>query len=834
MRTLIRAGFRDLIRRPLFSGLMLAGLALGVAVVIAIDLASQSAVRAFELSTDTVVGRTTHRVVGGPTGVPEELYREIRSRSGIAQAAPVVEGLVSVLDFEKRPMRILGIDLFAEAPFRDHLGPELPFDPNFQPFFTESGMVIIGEELAAANQLAPGAELAVQVDDRLETLTILGIVSTFGSSDILLMDIAAAQELLGASGRLSWIDLIVEDPDGVEELRSQLPSGLSIVSSSQQRETADQLTSAFRLNLTALSLLALVVGFFLIYNTMTFSVLSRRSVLGTLRSLGVSGEQIFAQIVLEAILVGLVGSLLGILLGLLLAQFALVLVTRTINDFYFLLTVGEVTLTTGIAAKAVALGVGAGALASIVPALEAARVAPVQVLRRSEIEKGARVWVPRIGRIGLALSAAGSALFMLSDDSLPRTFLGILVVVLGLAMMVPFATQVFMRLFRNLSSRVLWRMAVRGVTSQLSRVGIAIAALMVALSVTIGITLMINSFRTTVENWLEITLYSDIYVSSPAAIGNRPQASLSPSLEARLAQLEGVATVEAIRTVHIQGEFGELDLTAVDPRRVRDAGLYRFASGSARQVWDRVREGAVVISESLVFRNGIETALVLETDSGPRTFEVVGVFYDYSSDRGTVLMSREIYLENWDDPALSSLGIQALADVGVDDLADSIRAELAGTGLAVQDNQQIREEALRIFDRTFAITESLRILAVVIAFVGVLSALLALQLERRREHATLQAIGLAPEGLEKLTYLETALMGLSASLLALPAGLLLALILIHVINVRSFGWTIQLAPAIGPFLQAIVVGLVASLAAAVYPVSRLRRMSIAVAIRGEY
>ena len=140
---------------------------------------------------------------------------------------------------------------------------------------------------------------------------------------------------------------------------------------------------------------------------------------------------------------------------------------------------------------------------------------------------------------------------------------------------------------------------------------------------------------------------------------------------------------------------------------------------------------------------------------------------------------------------------------------------------------------MRIFDRTFAITQSLRVLAVVVAFIGVLSALLALQLDRRREYATLEAIGLDPEGLEKLTYLETALMGISASLMALPTGLLLALILIHVINVRSFGWTIQLTPAAGPFLQAILVGLVASLAAAVYPVSRLRRMTVAESIRGD-
>ena len=356
---------------------------------------------------------------------------------------------------------------------------------------------------------------------------------------------------------------------------------------------------------------------------------------------------------------------------------------------------------------------------------------------------------------------------------------------------------------------------------------------MVALAVTIGVTLMINSFRLTVENWLEITLYSDIYISSPATIGNRPQASLSPELQVRIEHIEGVGTVEAIRTVQVQGENGELDLTAVDPGRVRDAGLYRFASGTARQVWERIREGAIVISESLALRTDIQDDLVLETDAGPKTFEIVGIFYDYSSDRGTVLMSREIYQDHWNDPALSSLGVEALPDAGLVSLPKQFELSLQAPDWKCRRTCRYGKKPLRIFDRTFAITESLRVLAVVVAFIGVLSALLALQLERKREYATLEAIGLAPQGLEKLTYLETGLMGLSASLLALPTGLLLALILIHVINVRSFGWTIELAPAIEPFLQAIVVGVVASLAAAVYPVSRLRKMPVAEAIRGE-
>ena len=532
---------------------------------------------------------------------------------------------------------------------------------------------------------------------------------------------------------------------------------------------------------------------------------------------------------MEAFAVGLVGSILGILFGVLLAHGALILVTRTINDFYFLVTVREVVLTPEVVVKGAALGIGAGVVAALIPASEAARVQPVQVLRRSDIEASTRVWVPRMSLLGVVLTVVGAGVFLLSDESLRSSFFGVLVVVLGLALIVPQATLIFTRLVRNLSSHVHWRLAVRGVAGQLSRVGIAIAALMVAL----GVTLMINSFRTTVENWFDVTLYSYIYVSSPAAVGNRPQASLSPALEQQLENVKGVADVEPIRAVQVQSPDGELDLTAVDPARVRDAGIYRFASGTASEVWERVRGGSVVISESLQFRQGVQDEIVLETETGPEAFDVVGVFYDYSSDRGTVLMSREVYIEHWNDLALTSLGIEALPEQDASVLADAIRAELAGTGLMVQENYQLREEALRIFDRTFAITESLRILAVVVAFIGVLSALLALQLETKREYATLEAIGLAPQGLERLTYLETGLMGLSASLLALPVGLLLALILIEIINVRSFGWTIQLAPTLGPFVQAIVVGVVASLAAAIYPVSRLRRMPVAEAIRGE-
>jgi putative ABC transport system permease protein len=832
LRTLLRVGLRDLLRRPLQSGLMMIGLTLGVAVVIAIDLANQSAQRAFELSTEEIVGAATHRIVGGPTGLSEQIYKELRIERQLPGVAPIVEGFVSLTGHELRPVRLLGIDPFAELPFRDYLDRAAPFTPEFAPFYTLPGQAIISGDLADSLGVEPGDELQVQVNDRSEALRILGVLDRARAGEVLLLDLASAQELLGMVGRLSRIDLIMDD-ESAGELRRALPAEVRLEPSGAQLETADQLTSAFRLNLTALSLLALIVGMFLVYNTMTFSVLRRRPVFGTLRALGASGSQIMALILAEAALVGALGSVLGIGLGWLLSKGAVSLVSQTIQDFYFLVSVRESALGADQVAKGLALGIGAGCLAAALPAREAAATPPIQVLRRSDLEARALNWLPRLLWTGAASIVVGAGLFLASSSSLTGTFAGLMLVVVGIAILVPAATQRALSLVSLPAVELHSRMALRGVSRHISRAGTAIAALMVALSVAIGVTLMIDSFRATVENWLAVTLQSDLYVSSPAAIGTRPQASLAPELPSRIGAIEGVQHTESLRAVTVDSEFGEVHLSAVDPGRVRDQALYRFAGGSASEIWQQVVDGSVVVSESLTLRSGSIDRIGISVDEGRRDFPVVGVFYDYSTDQGTILMSREVYQQYWEDPFISSIGVMVEEKDSLEVVADRIRGELSGTGLVVTENERVRAEALRIFDRTFAITNALRLLAVAVSFVGVLSALLALQLERAREHATLLALGMPSSGLKRMTYGESAIMGAAAALFSFPTGVVLAVALSHIINVRSFGWTIQLELTAAPFLQAALVGLGASILAALYPTLRLDRMPVARALSKE-
>ncbi len=843
-RTLLRAGLRDLVRRPLHTGLMVLGVALGVAVVIAIDIANAAARRGFEQSASAVTGRATHEVRGGPSGLPEDLLARVRLEGVVDAVAPVVEGIVLALDLDRQPLLLLGVDPLSEGPFRGPLGGGFRAEPGFARFFTDDRGVLVGAGLARRYGLRIGSPLRVQVEDRIETLEVLGLVhpgpEAVGAAldGLVLMDVGSAQRLLGRRGRLTRLDLIAS-PTEAARIERLLPPGARLVPTRERLDTIGQLTAAFSLNLTALSLLALVVGMFLIYNTVTFSVVQRRAVLGTLRALGTTPAQVFALVLLETAAASAVGTLLGLGLGWLLGQGAVRLVTRTINDLYFLLSVTGAPLTPLAVAKAAALGIGAGVLAAVPAALEAAGVEPVLALRPSTLASSSRRLVPRVAAAGALLAALGAGALAAAPRSLAVSFAGLFGIVLGLALLVPLATVGAMPLLTPPAAALagtLGRLATRTVARSVGRTGVAVAALTVAVSVTIGVSLMIQGFRATVLNWLEVSLRADVFIAAPLPGGARTTPSLPPDLIPRVAAVPGVAAVETFRAVRVGSPSGEVHLAVADPRRERPAALYRFAGGSPAEIWRRVTEGAVIVSEPFAHRRGLPAsggAVTLQTDRGLATFPVAGVFYDYTTDQGLVLMSRNVYERYFDDRALSSLGVYVTEGRSADEVAAALRTALAGTSLLVTPNRALRAHALRVFDRTFAVTEALRLLAVAVAFIGVWSALMALQVERTRELATLVALGLTPGQLLKLTILETGLMGLLAGVLSLPMGLLLAVILVDVINVRSFGWTMRLVASPSVFAQAIALSMVAAVLASLYPLARLQRMPLASALRQE-
>ena len=858
-RVLWRASLRYLLRHPWQMGLSFVGVALGVAVVVAIDLANASAQRAFLLSTDSVVGRATHQIVGGSRGIPEDIFRAVRIEAGVRLAAPVVEGDVAAPDYPGRTFRVLGVDPFAEAPFRPYLaGLNSRGQTALVSFLTRPATAIMsygtGRELGlrlAGDQATQGQadQLTVRAGGVRQRLSIIALLepadalSRRALDSLLVTDIATAQELLSLTGRLSRIDLIIPaGPPGQAELakiRAVLPPGAEIRSAAARSQSVAQMTRAFSLNLSALSLLALIVGMFLIYNTMTFSVVQRRGLIGALRVVGVTRREIFSLIVAEAALLGLLGTAAGLLLGVALAQGLVRLVTQTITDLYFVVSVRELTISGLGLLKGLGLGLGASLVAALAPALEATATQPRAVLNRSTLEARSQRVVPWAAVAGVCLVLIGAGLLLLPSRDLILSFGGLFTIFLGCVLVTPVAVVGLLRAVQLLvgtRADIVGRLCIRSVLASLSRTAVAIAALMVAVSVTVGVGIMIESFRQTVAYWLENALQADIYVAPPSLVSRWNEGTLDPAVVARLSAAPGVEAVSTYRRVSVESPVGRVQLVALQLDVGRYAS-YRFVEGRPEAVWPAFEtERTVIVSEPYAYHHRLRVggAVRLRTDRGVQDFRVAGIFADYGSDRGLVMMSRRTYEQFWHDRGVSSLGLWLSPDRDVTAMLASLRRLVGSTQeVEMRSNRSLRQASLEIFDRTFTITSVLHLLTTAVAFIGVLSALMALQLERERELGVLRATGFTPRQVWGLVTAQTGLMGLLAGLLALPVGLMLASVLVFVINRRSFGWTLELEIIPGLLVQAVLLAVLAALLAGMYPAFRMSRTSPALALREE-
>jgi putative ABC transport system permease protein len=585
-----------------------------------------------------------------------------------------------------------------------------------------------------------------------------------------------------------------------------------------------------------MSFLALLVGTFLIYGAMSFAVVQRRTIIGVLRALGATRGEVLTLVLSEAALLGLLGAAAGVLLGVVLARSLVGLVSQTINDLYFVVAVNSVALSWGSIVKASCAGVATALAAALLPALEVAVSVPRLALARSVLERRARHLARALSVAGALLLAAAALTVATSGRSLLAGFAALFMLLLSVAAITPAA----LRLCAQAAARALarfsavGRLALAEVAGSLSRTGVALAALGMALTAMIGVAIMVQSFRESLRDWLGQTLRASIYVSAPGPSGS-PERRLEPALIRELTANPAVREHSEGRRVEVGSARGPLDLSALRLAPAGRAG-YRFTQGNALAAWPQFAHGAILISEPLAWRLSLAPGdpLTLSTASGPHAFVVAGVYREYSSDRGEVLMDLAHYQRLWGDDSISALGLYLDPGADVPRVMRELRAAARGRqSLFIRSDAELRALSMRIFERTFVITRVLYWLAAGVAAVGLVSALLAWQLERSRQLAILRSLGLTPRGSAALVFAQTLFMGLAAFATAIPAGLLTALLLTEVINRRAFGWQIDLHLSAAQFTDALWLALAAAVVAAAYPAWRSGHASLAGGLREE-
>ncbi len=811
--------------------LSILGIAIGVMMVVSVELANDSARRAFKLSVDSASGKTSHQIIGGPEGVAETLYTRIRTELGLRKSAPVLNGRVITEAGES--IALLGLDLVAEGSLQRELtgleGSTLGLAALSTRLLHEP-VALISTKLANRLGLSQGELLQVTTKIGKVNLEIARVLPT--NAEIIMVDIGTAQTLLKRQGWIDSVDMILTSVQQ-ERVSAWLPANYSLREANVGTAALEQMTKAFQTNLTAMSLLALLVAALLIYNTVSLSVLERRPYFGTLRALGVTPVELARDILIEVVLLSFVATLIGLTAGVILGSWLVELVLRTIDDLYFRLIVSEYVVSGWVLWKAFFWGLGSSVVATLLPALQAAKSLPITLQHKLAVTHSLRTKVSGFLLVGLLLLLGG--LFILKSSSswlqsLLWGFIALFLLIFGLCMWVPTLLTVVLRLLLKISfvrDLTFLRLALRGIETGLDRTALAIAALSVSVSVTIGVGLMVASLRDSVLTWLDESLPGDIQLTWNLDGGGftaEMQGELEKQLEIKQVIPAWRLTVESsLGQVYLQsshGEDNESDQSYISNESISEVVQVDIAEASAALY--RLEQGK---------------RFMLYTPQGPLQVQINKVFKDYSTGRAVLAIHKNTFQTYWPEllPGRLTLSLHNPNQASIVSIVDRLSESYKNDQLPVEviPNGAIFKATLTIFDRTFAITTVLRMLAIIVACVGIFSAMLALQIQRQRDYAILRAAGMTSSGVARLLFLQAGIMGVFAGLIALPLGLVMCEVLIQVINKRAFGWSMESVLSGGVLVEAVLLALAASLLAGVLPARKVARVLPQVALRGQ-
>jgi putative ABC transport system permease protein len=845
-------------RNGLRSAITLIAVALGVAIAVAIDLANATAVASFASSVNVVASKVNLQVLGVGRGFDERTLLRVRAIAGVEDAAPILEDSVAVgvergKPFSGEILRVLGVDLLHPLPRDAEVRDELPgaFSPEGSgpdPYELIAGRgAIVSSRVAANYRLHVGSTLQALAGDRLVRFDVAAILPPALAgidSSVVFVDVVTAQELFRKVGLLDRIDCQV-DPARLAAIQTSieavLPHGVRAIEPKVRTSEIRRMLRSFQLNLAALSYIALLVGAYLIYNTVAISVVQRRPEIGTLRALGATRAAIFRTFLGEGVLFGIGGSLLGLMLGAFLAQFSVGAVARTVDTLYIGTHADKVVYDPLVLLQGFVVGLVLATLSAVAPAFDASGTPPAIAMRAHGFEQRVArggAWIALAGAVCLALGYIASR-FPAIDGIPVFGYAAGFAFIAGASLCVPLAIAGVARLAAALAGSVApaARLAAANLGGSPRRTSVAVASLMVAIGMMVAVAILIGSFRTTVVAWADETLKADLFVRPLGLSDASYDARFSPRVVERIAAVPDVAAVDTFRALSLPFRGSLTTLGAADFRTFARRNKLRLLAGADAATIARTVPGTLgaVVSEPFATRFGVAVGdrLPLDTPSGRVEVRVVSIYNDYSSDAGVIILDSGTFARLYRDDSVNSIAIYARPGADLARLRTRVLRSVEPLQIDVQTTRELRALVISIFNRTFAITYALYVISIAIAVLGVVTTLFALVLERRREIGLLRYLGLRTADVRRMVLWEAAFIGGLGGAFGIALGLLLALLLIFVINRQAFGWLIDLHVPYDFLLESFVLVVVAALLAGLYPARVAARIRTADAVRTE-
>ncbi len=833
IRLLLRSLRHNLTRSRTLFALAVTGVALGVASVVAIQTLNQGAMKAFDGSVRAISGQAELTVTGTVPAFAETLLARVLADPEVTAAWGLCRVDVAVQDRQGLLLEVVGVDLLAPVslPIRDEERGE-GLSGDFLAALTTPGWMAVTPALAREQGWAVGDTVTVSSGSRTAPL-VLGALVDFQALEPLaprtlaVMDIAQVQGLLARPGLLHQIDLQLRTGADLraaaDRLQHSLGPGVRVLTPEQRSQDAEGLLAAFRLNLTALSLISVFVGVFLVLTSVQASLARRRRELGILRCVGATPRQVVGLIVAETAVLGVLGVAIGVPLGYLVALNNIQTVSATLTSIYILQGIEKLVLPVQVVALGAAVGLGGAVLGALWPAVETARRDTLVLLAPVTLHEQTSSAAGRLTRLALALAAVATLWFALHGAATDwGGFLYGGLMMLALPLIVPLVVQ--MAAGWATPSGLGLALSLRNLRVRLQTTSLAVAALAVTVSMLVGITLLVGSFRETLVSWLDVTVRADVYVSTESWVRAGNEAFLDEGLLQELRGWPLVAAVEEQRRLRVRTADGQHQIWL---NGIRVAGLpgtelatrLPLQKGDTQAVAAGLERGEALIGEPLARKAGLAMGdtLLLAGPRGPVAFPVAGIAYDYTSEGGTAFVTMPFMLQAFPGEQTNNAALFLTDSSHTAEVVGQLRQHYRGRPLVFRSNTDLRREVLAIFDQTFAVTRTLQSLALLIAVLGVALNQLVQARERAGELALLRGLGATRRQVFGLFLGEGTAMGVLGLIMGLAGGVGLAALLILFVNRQWFGWTIQPAwPGLDLARQAVVV-MLATVAAATVP-----------------
>jgi putative ABC transport system permease protein len=783
--------------------LAIIGIALGVGLFVGVKAASDKAASSFESDIRGVAPRTGFEVVD-TSGIDfnEQIYRKIRETDD--RSYPVLQVDAYLPDL-KQTIILNGIDVIRSAGFLENSGMSGARGPDMENLFTNLGGIILSREFAERFSLKKGDTFRALVYDGRYNLKVVDTIDLKTlPADTVFMDLGNFQEYFHKTGLLSRID-ISADEHQAGRIEKILPPGLVIEKKMTIMENRKSLLKSFRFNLQFISLIAILVGIFLLYNTVFISVVKRRTEIGILRSLGMDKRTVIGIFLFQGLILGLAGSLLGIVLGQIAAYFAVTAVAKTISTMYGAVSIFDYLLSSKDAATALFLGVTVSLIASVVPAFESSRIRPNESAREGSFEGKYGRYMKHFFLAGLFLIALGGIISFIDYLYAPFNFpflayAGILLIIAGFASTAPLYLSLSMKGIRRASSRFFGstgKLSAGDISGNIYRFSVALMSVAISSALIIAFLLLIFSFRSSLKEWIQKNIAADIYIKPASCMSNFCFYPLSNSLVTKVEGYSGVAAVDKFRTLYIDfmgkkivAGFGDTEVQR-KYARARDYGNGRQTGISSYLAMKyHLRKGDTV---------------ELPTPQGNIPFKIRNVFSSYSTTSGFIYLDRKYLKEYWGLDDATQLGVYVKKGTDVDGIVRGLREELQPRySVEIMNNEQLRDSVLAIFNKTFAITYAIELISIIVSMIGVITTLLTLVLEKKRDISIIRYLGGSWSQIQRVLILSAGTIGLTGILLGMIMGPLMSIILIEVVNKISFGWEIHLrVPVL--YLSAVIL-----------------------------